>query len=131
VIGIDTNILIRYFTQDDAAQAQRVDELFVSASAAFERLHIADVVLAELVWVLRRIYRIPKAEVVVHLQEVLESEIFEIDDAPVVHAAFADYRDGRGDFADYLIGRRNAAAGDEHTVTFDKALAPHPAFVVL
>ena len=50
---------------------------------------------------------------------------------PVVHAAFTDYRDGKGDFADYLIGRRNAAAGCEHTVTFDKDLVGHPAFVVL
>jgi predicted nucleic-acid-binding protein len=131
VIGIDTNILIRYFTQDDAAQAQRVDELFASASAASERLHVSDIVLVELVWVLRRIFRIPKTEVVSHLQEVIESEIFAIDDAPVVHAAFADYRDARGDFADYLIGRRNAAADDEHTVTFDKALATHAAFVIL
>jgi predicted nucleic-acid-binding protein len=130
VIGIDTNILIRYFTQDDAAQAQRVDELFASASAS-ERLHVSHVVLTELVWVLRRIYRIPKADVVVHLQEVLESEIFAIDDAPVVHASLADYRDGKGDFADYLIGHRNAAAGCEHTVTFDKDLIGHPSFVVI
>jgi len=108
-----------------------VDELFASASRTREHLHVSDVVLSELVWVVRRVYRVPKTEVVRQLQEVIENEVFVVDDPPVVHAAFTDYRDGKGDFADYLIGRRNAAAGCEHTVTFDKDLAAHPSFVVL
>ncbi len=131
MIGIDTNILVRYLTQDDASQTRQVDELFEAALKTGERLRVSDVVLSELVWALRKIYRVPKAEVVRGLQRVMANEIFTFDDPDVVNAALADYRDADGDFADYLIGRRNAAAGCEHTVSFDKDLAAHPAFVVL
>jgi predicted nucleic-acid-binding protein len=65
------------------------------------------------------------------LDKVLSTWTFVFADPEKFSAAIADYRDGRGDFADYLIGRRNAAAGCDHTVTFDKDLAAHPAFVVL
>ena len=96
MIGIDTNLLVRYFVQDDARQVRQVDELI---DFARERLRISDIVLSE--------------------------------DPSVVNAAYADYRDGQADSPDYLIGRRHAAAGCEHTVTFDKDLVAHPAFVVL
>lgn len=108
-------------------QFYRVRELFETG----EQLFICDTVLVEAIWVLRRSYGVAKPEVVQQIQAMIENEIFVFDDPSVVHAAFADYRDGRGDFSDYLIGRRNAAAGCEHTATFDKALAGHPAFVVL
>jgi predicted nucleic-acid-binding protein len=131
VIGIDTNLLTRYLVEDDALQLQQVDALFDNALKKGERLRVCDVVLSELVWVLRKVYRIPKAQVLRGLQRVISNEIFAFEDREVVVAAYADYRDGAGDFPDYLIGRRNAAAGCEHTVTFDKDLAPHPAFVLL
>lgn len=127
MIGIDTNILLRYLTKDDLQQLRRVRELFETG----EQLFVCDAVLVEAVWVLQRSYRLPKTDVVRAIETIVENEVFAFDDPPVVIAALADYRDGKGDFADYLIGRRNATAGCEHTVTFDKALAPHPAFVVL
>lgn len=131
MIGIDTNLLTRYLVEDDALQLQQVDALLGSALKNGERLHICDVVLSELVWVLRKVYRIPKDQVLRGLQRVISNEIFAFEDREVITAAYADYCDGAGDFADYLIGRRNSAEGCEHTVTFDKALAPHSAFVVL
>ena len=127
MIGIDTNILLRYLTRDDLQQLARVRELFETG----EQLFICDAVLVEAVWVLQRPYRLPKADVIHAIETVVENEVFAFDDPPVVIAALADYRVGRGDFSDYLIGRRNAAAGCEHTVTFDKDLAPHPAFILL
>jgi len=127
VIGIDTNILLRYLTKDDEAQVRRVRELFETG----QQFLVSDVVLTEAVWVLKRTYRFSKEEIARALQTVIENETFAFYDPAIVHAAFADYRDRGGDFADYLIGRRNAAAGCEHTVTFEKALAAHPAFVVL
>jgi predicted nucleic-acid-binding protein len=131
VIGIDTNLLVRYFVEDDALQLRQVDELFNAALKTGERFRVTDVVLCELVWVLKRVYRIPKKQILRGLERVLANEIFIFEDREVVAAAHADYRDRSADFADYLIGRRNAAAGCEHTVTFEKALAAHPSFVVL
>ena len=127
MIGIDTNILLRHLTKDDEAQLRRVRELFATG----QQLLVSDVVLTEAVWVLRRTYRFSKEEIARALETVIENENFTFYDPAVVYAAFTDYRDRGGDFADYLIGRRNAAAGCEHTVTFEKALATHSAFVVL
>jgi predicted nucleic-acid-binding protein len=79
VIGIDTNVLVRYFTQDDALQTRRVEELFESVLQTGERLHVSDVVLSELVWVLRRVYGIRKEEIVQGLQRVVTNEIFVFD----------------------------------------------------
>jgi predicted nucleic-acid-binding protein len=121
VIGIDTDILLRYVDKEDISQIIQTGE----------RLFVSDIVLIDAVWELRSNRRLPKPQVVDALDSILTSETFVFEDLAVVNAAFADYRNGKGDFADYLIGRRNAAAGCEHTVTFDKALAKHPAFVIL
>ncbi len=131
MIGIGTNLLVRYFVQDDALQVRQVDELIDFALRTGERLRISDIVLSELVWVLKTVYRIRKEEIVSALGRMIANKTFAFEDPSVVKAAFTDYRDGKGDFADYLIGRRNTAAGCEHTLTFDKDLAAHPAFVVL
>lgn len=108
MIGLDTNVPLRYLTKDDLEQFYRVRELFETG----EQLFICDTVLVEAIWVLRRSYGVAKPEVVQQIQAMIENEIFVFDDPSVVHAAFADYRDGRGDFSDYLIGRRNAAVQD-------------------
>ena len=57
MIGIDTNLLVRYFVQDDARQVRQVDELIDLALRTGERLRISDIMLSELVWVLKTIYR--------------------------------------------------------------------------
>ena len=131
MIGIDTNLLVRYFVQDDAGQVRQVDELIDFALRTGERLRISDIVLSELVWVLKTIYRIRKEEIVSALERMIANKTFAFEDPSVVNAAYADYRDGQADFPDYLIGRRNTASGCEHTVTFDKDLMGHPAFVVI
>ena len=120
--GLDTNVLARYLTQDDAPQAKVVDELFRRCGADDETLHIDDVVLCELVWVLRAAYRQEKSAIVNVLEKVLSTAQFSFEDRGLLSQALADFRGGRGDFADYVIGRRNRRAGCDRTVTFDRAL---------
>jgi predicted nucleic-acid-binding protein len=84
-----------------------------------------------LAWVLRSRYSLKRDDIAAKLDKVLGTWTFVFADPEKFSAAIADYREGQGDFPDYLIGRRNAAAGCEHTVTFDGDLAGHPAFVVL
>jgi len=131
VIAIDTNVLLRYFVNDDAAQVDRVHRLLQETEQTDGRLFVHDVVLCEVVWVLRSTHRWKREAIAQGLEKILGVWFFDFADPERVSAAIADYRDSAGDFADYLIGHRNAAAGCEHTVTFDKDLAGHPAFVVL
>ncbi len=129
--GIDTNVLARYLTQDDAPQAKAVDELIRNTAVEGELLHIDDVVLCELVWVLRAAYRQDKPAIVGVLEKVLATSLFSFDDRGLLSQALADFRAGKADFADYVIGRRNRRAGCDRTVTFDRSLRGAATFTVL
>jgi predicted nucleic-acid-binding protein len=129
--GVDTNVLVRYLAQDHAAQAKAVDELVRKAVAEGQPLHVDDVVLCETVWVLRAAYGQDKASIVDILGKVLATSQFSFDDRDLLTQALSDFRRGKGDFADYLIGRRNGRAGCERTVTFDRSLKGSATFSVL
>jgi len=126
VIGVDTNVLVRYFVEDDSAQSRRVDALLQHGG-----LHIDDVVLCELVWVLRSGYRFDRQTIADALRRILATAAFSFNDRDLLRRALADYMTGSADFSDYVIGRRNALAGCETTVTFDRALRDNSSFRVL
>ena len=129
--GLDTNVLVRYLTQDDPRQSRRANALVAEAVAGGERLFVGAVVLCELVWVLRGPYALDKAEVVTSLERILATAQLEIDQKDLVRGALEDYRRGSGDFADYVIGRRGQEAGCEQTATFDRRLKTSALFRVL
>jgi len=131
VIGLDTNVLVRYLTQDDAAQARRVDALINAAADDETRLYVDDIVLCELVWVLRAAYRLSKPTIIDALDKLISTSAFSFDDRELLRATLSDFNAGSGDFADYLIGRRNLRAGCEQTMTLDRQLKAHPAFSVV
>ena len=131
MIGVDTNVLVRYFARDDAAQARKVDAFVDGALDDDTKLHISDIVLCELVWVLRAAYRLGKPAITNVLEKVLATAAFSFDDRELLRAAVSDYIDGSGDFADYVIGRRNARSGCDHTVTLDRQLRGDSSFIVL
>lgn len=129
--GLDTNVLVRYLTQDDPRQSRRANAIVAEAVASGERLFVGVVVLCELVWVLRGPYALDKAEVVASLERILATAQLEIDQKDLVRAALEDYRTGGGDFADYVIGRRGREAGCGQTATFDRWLKGNALFRVL
>lgn len=129
--GLDTNVLVRYLTQDDPRQSRRANAIVAEAVASGERLFVGVVVLCELVWVLRGPYALDKAAVVASLERILATAQLEIDQKDLVREALEDYRKGGGDFADYVIGRRGREAGCEQTATFDRRLKPNALFRVL
>lgn len=129
--GLDTNVLVRYLTQDDAAQARRANALLADAVAKGDRCFIGTVVLCELTWVLRGAYSFDKATLVSVLERILATAQFVIDQKDVVRRALEDYRTGRADFADYVIGQRSREAGCGATATFDRRLKGNKMFQVL
>jgi predicted nucleic-acid-binding protein len=131
LIGVDTNVLVRYLTQDDAAQARKVDALVAAAIEDGDRLHVDDIVLCEVVWVLRAAYRLGKPSIAGALERIMRTALFSFEDRELLHAALSDYVVGPGDFSDYLIGRRNSRSGCEHTVTFDRSLKGETSFLLL
>lgn len=120
MIGLDTNIVVRYIMQDDAAQAAKATELVEGLSAA-EPGFIALVSVVELVWVLSSCFDLTRAQISKALDVLLRSKQLVVDQADQVLRALRAYEGGNADFADCLIERTAAAAGCTRTMTFDVA----------
>lgn len=131
MIALDTNVLVRLVLQDDEAQARAAERLVIRARREQTTLFIADVVLCELVWVLSRRAGISRAEIAAALDRLLRTELMVVADASIAERAVRAYRDGKGDFADYLIREQARAAEADEVVTFDRALNGEDGFRVL
>ncbi len=131
MIALDTNLLVRLLVEDDAAQARAVERLFVRARRDRTPLFVADVVLCELVWVLARRARQSRAQIAGAIGQLLDAESIVVADAGIARRALDAYREGGGDFADYIIREQALAAGAKEVVTFDRALKGQPGFKLL
>lgn len=131
MIGLDTNVLVRYLVQDEPAQTGRANALINGAVDRGDRCAVSLIVLCELVWVLRDSYGQDRATTALTLERILDAAEFVVEASDLARQALADYRRGPGDFADYVIGRRNVGAGCESTATFDRGLRSNPLFRVL
>jgi predicted nucleic-acid-binding protein len=128
--GLDTNVLVRYLTEDDPVQSKRAADLIATATAKNERCFISAIVLCELAWVLRGAYRVSQADLLLTLDRILATTQSVIGDKDVVRRGLASCRAGSADFADYVIGALHLEAGCRKTVTFDRRLRGHAAFQV-
>ena len=120
MIGLDTNVLIRYFTQDDEAQARAASQL-IGGLTDDEPGFISVVVLVEMIWVLRRSYRLPHDEILVLVEDLMRTRELRIQHPAEVQKALRSSRASSADFADALTSRLGISAGCETTVTFDRA----------
>jgi predicted nucleic-acid-binding protein len=118
--GIDTNVVVRYLTQDDAAQSKRANAIIDGALAGGERLHLDEIVLCELVWVLRTAYGFDRVIVAETLQKLLDASHLSVDNRDLLREAARRFAGG-GDFADFVLALRNRVIGCTTTLTFDRA----------
>jgi predicted nucleic-acid-binding protein len=123
VIGLDTNVLVRYIAQDDPRQTAKAVELVENECDETRPGFITTVVMAELVWVLEGCYDTAKRDVVAILQRILRTKQFAIENAETVWKAVRLFETSHADFADCLIDRTAAAHDCEYTATFDRGAA--------
>lgn len=122
MIGLDTNIVVRYIAQDDAAQSPKTTKLFESLSNENPGF-ITLVSIVELVWVMQGCYKATKEESVAILQTLLHTREILIENAEVVIKALHAYSASSADFADCLIERSANNAKCTRTMTFDSNAA--------
>jgi predicted nucleic-acid-binding protein len=128
MIGLDTNILVRYLTRDDEQQWQQAATIIQQSQPCF----VTNIVLCELVWVLRGAnYGFRKDEIINVLEAMLHSAAFEFEDRSTVDQALQRYKQGKADFSDYLIGAVSRQAGCTETVSFDGKLKGERGFQCL
>ncbi len=122
MIGLDTNVLVRYIMQDDKAQsalATRLLESLTAESAGFVPL----VVVVELAWVLSSAYGLDRTQLVDAFEVLLRTKELVVERAETVWKALRAFGSSNADFADCLIERSASAAGCDRTVTFDRKAA--------
>ena len=128
MIGLDSNVLVRYLTQDDPAQSGKANDLIEAALRSGQALYLNHVVVCETNWVLARAYDYDRVELADVLEKILSAAQFEFEDKNSLWQALAGFRQSGADFADCLIGVKNAGAGCASTLTFDKRAGTLPQF---
>jgi predicted nucleic-acid-binding protein len=124
MIGLDTNVLIRYIAQDDSMQSPKathlIEELTVDAPG-----YISIVSVVELVWVLMGCYTLTRSEICEVLETLLRTKEIRVANADIIWKALRLFKEGKADFADCLIERSANEAGCSYTTTFDRNAAKH------
>ncbi len=121
MIGLDTNVVVRYLVQDEpdqSAAASTVIDALTEKDPGFLSL----VTVVELYWVLRRAYKISTARCAELVEGLLDARELRVDQDSIVRAALTASRGGL-DFADAVIAELGRVAGCEHTLTFDQRAA--------
>jgi predicted nucleic-acid-binding protein len=128
MIGLDTNVLVRYLAQDDPVQSRRATEIIEGRLTDRNPGFVSVVAMAETVWVLDRAYGLSDEEIVAAIERMLQVDVLVVENEQEVFAATTSLGEGLGSFADALIGALGAKAGCSATLTFDRRALRLPDF---
>jgi predicted nucleic-acid-binding protein len=131
MIGLDTNVVVRYLVQDDPIQSARAADLIEHQLTEQNPGFLCVVVVAEIAWVLERAYRFPATEITAAIERLLQADVLVVEHEQHVFTAIAALRTDLGSFADALIDALNIQAGCSCTATFDQRALRLPGFVPL
>lgn len=122
MIGMDTNVLLRFLLADDPEQFD-IAKTFVSQRSIDDPAFVSLVVVAEMAWVLKRRYRFTNEDIIKVLRKLLPSEQFLFEDEDRLYAMTEDDLMVHIDLSDRIIAYLASRQGATHTVTFDRAAA--------
>jgi len=128
MIGLDTNLLVRYLTQDDPVQSRRATQVVESQLAGERRGFVSIVAMVEIAWVLKRAYGFGDADIAAGIERLLQIDALDVEHEQDVFTSMIALKEGRGSFADALIAARGARAGCSRTLTFDRRALRLPGF---
>ena len=131
MIGIDTNVLLRLWLNDDPAQNKHIDALLATHGGMPGSLLVTDVVLAEAVWTLKAAFEQGKRAQLIAVRSLLEETAFAFEDREAVAAALTLFEAGSCGFADCLVVAKHARQGCDFTATFDRGMRKLPGVKVL
>lgn len=134
MIGLDTNVLVRYMAQDDPKQSAVATRLIEKELSPAEPGFISVVVLAELCWVLRSLYSASADELIAAVEDLLNTPQFHLARRDAVIATVQHMKARKGSkagFVDALIAQLAASEGCSRTVSFDKVAVRSAGIVLL
>ena len=128
MIGLDTNVLVRYVAQDDSRQSPKATRLIESLTVDAPG-YVSLVSVVELVWVLTGCYASTRDKICEVVETLLRTKEIVVAHADTVWKALRLFKEGKADFADCLIGAKNRRMGCRATATFDMKASKLPGFV--
>ncbi len=131
MIGIDTNVLLRLWLDDDAAQARRITLLFAQHGTQPGAVLVTDVVLAEAVWTLQSAYGQGRAQQLLALRSLLDEPAFCFQDRASIERAVELFAQAKCGFSDCLVVAQHQRLGCEFSATFDRGMRQLPGVKVL
>ena len=131
MIGLDTNVLLRYIVIDDASQSARAKKLIETQCSTQILGFINRIVLCECIWTLERSYLYERARVAQAVEALLNTAGLIVEDDDHVREALPAYKAGKANFPDLLVASVNRALGCEVTATFDRKAGRLDGFVLV
>jgi predicted nucleic-acid-binding protein len=128
MIGLDTNILVRYLTQDDPVQSRKATEIIERRISEQNPGFVSMVAMTETVWVLDRAYSLRAHEIAAAVERMLQVDALVVENEREVFTAMIALKEGQGSFAGALIAALGARANCSCTLTFDQKALRLPGF---
>lgn len=129
--ALDTNVLVRLATRDDADQFKKAEKLVRDTFSQSSPAWISVIVVVEYTWVLTKLYQYSRKEIANTLTALIETDCFRVEDQNLVRTAIRLYLETKADFSDCLILFRNQENGSEITHTFDRQAAKLSGFELI
>ena len=130
MIGLDTNVLVRYIMQDEPTQAKKATKLIESLTSV-DPGFVPLVVVVELFWVLSNAYALTRSQIVEAFDALVRSKQLVVERKDQVVRALRAYSGSSADFPDCLIERIAIAAGCERVMTFDVGASKKAGMVLI
>lgn len=128
MIGLDTNILVRYLTQDDPIQSPKASEIIERRLTEENPGFVSIVAMVETVWVLERAFGLATQDIVRAVERMLQADVLVVENEREVFTAMIALKEGQGSFADAVIAALGARMGCSYTLTFNRKAARLPGF---
>src|SRR5215472_15476174 len=123
MIGLDTNILVRYLTQDDPIQSPKANEIIERRLTEENPGFVSIVAMVEIVWVLERAFRLATQDIVKAVERVLQTDVLVVENEQEVFTAMIALKQRQGSFADAVIAALGGRIGCSYTLTLDRKAA--------
>ena len=131
MLGIDTNVLVRFLLRDDEAQFQKANKLIQREVSGGQGVLVSQLVLLETEWLLRSRYGFSKIQLLEVIASLLDTRDIQLEDEQSVEEAIYQLKEANADFADCLIAARHRRLGCSATATFDARAVKLTGFVAV
>jgi len=128
MIGLDTNILVRYLTQDDPIQSPKARKIIERRLTEENPGFVSIVAMVEIVWVLDRAYKLATHEIAAAVERILQTDVLVVENEQEVFTAMIALKQAQGSFADAIIAGLGTRAKCSRTLTFDHKALRLPGF---